>query len=65
MGVGVELSSSLGIPEAAMFSMLAVLVVLDKLMNFSLLALISLHVRKQRAPSLEAAKQTSDHVTHR
>ena len=64
MGVGVELSSSLGIPEAAMFSMLAVLVVLDKLMNFSLLALIALPVRKQRAPSLEAAKPTSDRVTH-
>lgn len=52
MGVGVELSTSLGIPEAAMFSMLGVLAALDKVLNFSLFALISLQEpRKTKQPA--------------
>ena len=42
MGVGVELASSLGIPEAAMFSMLGVLAALDKLLNFGFFLLFSM-----------------------
>ncbi len=41
MGVGVELAGSLGIPEAAMFSMLGVLAALDKLLNFGFFLLFS------------------------
>ncbi len=47
MGVGVELSGSLGIPEAAMFSMLGVLAALDKVLSFVLYILLS--VKKEAA----------------
>ncbi len=42
LGVGVELSTSLGIPEAAMFSMLGVLAALDKATSFTLFVLVSM-----------------------
>jgi len=47
LGVGVELSTSLGIPEAAMFSMLGVLAALDKATSFSLFLLVSLTGRRK------------------
>lgn len=59
MGVGVELSSSLGIPEAAMFSMLGVLVALDKLVNFGLFVAVSLAERRQ-APARAEAEAPAD-----
>ncbi len=49
MGVGVELSSSLGIPEAAMFSMLGVLAALDKVLNFAFFLLFSVRARRAGA----------------
>ncbi len=48
MSVGVELSSSLGIPEAAMFSMLGVLVALDKLVSFGLFTYLTLAERGKK-----------------
>jgi hypothetical protein len=42
MGVGVEIASSLGIPEAAMFSLLGTIVALNKIFNFSLFLLMTI-----------------------
>jgi len=51
LGVGVELSTSLGIPEAAMFSMLAALAAMDKATSFGLFLLISLRRTKTEGDS--------------
>jgi hypothetical protein len=42
MGVGVEIASALGIPEAAMFSLLGTVVALNKMFNFSLFLLMAI-----------------------
>jgi len=42
MGVGVEIATALGIPEAAMFSLLGTTVALNKIFNFSLFFLIAI-----------------------
>ncbi|GIV61046.1 hypothetical protein GQ464_009490 [Rhodocaloribacter litoris] len=54
MGVGVELSTSLGVPEAAMFSMLGVITALDKLLSFGLFVLFSLK-KEEAAPEVDRA----------
>ena len=41
LGIGVELSYMVGIPQAAMFGMLGVIAALDKLLNFVMLFLIT------------------------
>ena len=57
LGVGVELSSTVGIPEAAMFSMLGVLAALDKLLNFGLLAFMAFQRPDKTGEKLQTAEE--------
>ena len=48
LGIGVEMSTMLGVPEAGMFSMLAVSSAVDKLLNLTLFAFYSMRGIRQK-----------------
>lgn len=51
LGIGVEIASSFGLPEAAMFGLLGTIAALDKILNFGLFFLLTLLQRRDLGSS--------------